>query len=612
MSQFIVPLNALFIAAAVLVALLVIGLILARMYRRASKEISFVRTGFGGQKVIMNGGALVFPVLHETIPVNMNTLRLEVKRQDDQALITRDRMRVDVAVEFYVRVQPTEEAIANAAQTLGQRTMNPQALKELVEGKFVDALRSVAAEMAMEELHEQRASFVQKVQAAVSEDLLKNGLELETASLTGLDQTRLEFLNPQNAFDAEGLTRLTEQIETRKKQRNEIEQDTLVAIQQKNLEAERKKLEIAREQEYARLSQVRELEIRRAEQTAEITREQAAKDQEAKQAQIAAKRHVDLSQIDAQLAVDQQKIDTQRSVREREIAMNLALETAEVERKKTVELTEQERAIAIAEKSRAQSEAQAEADRARAHAVQAEETVVTVREKERAERARTIELLKASEEAQRDAIEITVAAEAQKKAAEDQAAALRTQAQAEADKVRISAQGDAEAERLRADAAQRRYEVDADGRRRMHEADNVLSAEQIAMHVRVRLLEALPGIIRESVKPLEQIDGIKIVQVEGLGGGRGADGAGPGAGGGDRNLADQVVASALRYRAHAPLIDSLLGEVGLGGRDTSALAAALSQAAVPPPQGDVAAPAAGAPAPELARAAAAAAVAKEG
>ena len=130
--------------------LLAIGMILMRLYRRTTKEISFVRTGFGGQRVIMNGGALVFPVLHEVITVNMNTLRLAVNRANDQALITRDRMRVDVVAEFYVRVQPTEDSIANAAQTLGPRTTQPDRLKELIEGKFVDALRSVAAEMSME------------------------------------------------------------------------------------------------------------------------------------------------------------------------------------------------------------------------------------------------------------------------------------------------------------------------------------------------------------------------------------------------------------------------------------------------------------------------------
>ena len=230
--------SGLMIAIIIFVAFVAMILILARLFKRASKEVSFVRTGMGGQKVIMNGGALVYPVLHEIIPVNMNTLRLEVRRSDDQALITKDRMRVDVQAEFYVRVQPTAESIANAAQTLGQRTMRPDSLKELVEGKFVDALRAVAAEMAMEELHEQRVDFVQKVQAAVSEDILKNGLELESVSLTGLDQTNKDFFNPNNAFDAEGLTKLTQEIEERRKKRNDIEQETEVLIRRKNLEAE--------------------------------------------------------------------------------------------------------------------------------------------------------------------------------------------------------------------------------------------------------------------------------------------------------------------------------------------------------------------------------------
>src|SRR5215470_19755899 len=76
-----------------------------RLYRRSSKETSFVRTGLGGQKVVVNGGAFVLPIIHDVIPVNMNTLRLEVRRGRESAIITRDRMRVDVIGEFYVRVQ---------------------------------------------------------------------------------------------------------------------------------------------------------------------------------------------------------------------------------------------------------------------------------------------------------------------------------------------------------------------------------------------------------------------------------------------------------------------------------------------------------------------------
>ena len=88
------------IAGVILVALFVLGLILTRLYRRASKEVSFVRTGFGGEKVIMNGGAMVLPVLHEIIPVNMNTLRLEVRRAAAQAVVNPHPVRGGVMAEI--------------------------------------------------------------------------------------------------------------------------------------------------------------------------------------------------------------------------------------------------------------------------------------------------------------------------------------------------------------------------------------------------------------------------------------------------------------------------------------------------------------------------------
>src|SRR5918999_1700899 len=174
-GQFILAL----IGVALIVAIVV--WLLNWLYLRSSKERAFVRTGLGGQKVVMNGGALVLPIVHEVIPVNMNTLRLEVSRGRERALITKDRMRVDVTSEFYVRVQAEAGAIASAAQTLGQRTMQPDMLKELVEGKFVDALRTVAAEMTKEEMHEKRGEYVMRVRAVVAADLLQNGLELEAA-----------------------------------------------------------------------------------------------------------------------------------------------------------------------------------------------------------------------------------------------------------------------------------------------------------------------------------------------------------------------------------------------------------------------------------------------
>lgn len=564
-----------------LVALLILGLIFARLYKRASKETAFVRTGFGGEKVVMNGGALVLPVLHETISVNMNTLRLAVQRSNEQALITKDRMRVDVLAEFYVRVQPSADAIASAAQTLGLRTMNPVELKELVEGKFVDALRSVAAELTMTELHEQRTHFVQKVQQVSSEDLLKNGLELETVSLTGLDQTAMEHFNPSNAFDAEGLTRLTQEIELRKKLRNDIEQDTQVQIRVKNLEAQRRTLEISRDEEYAQLEQEREIANRRAEQSADVARQEAEKAREAEGAKITSQQQIQQARIEADRLVAQQRIAMEQEVAEREISKARAVEVQDIEKAKAIELSEQDRNIAVAEKSRAESEAKAEADRALALAVQAEEQVKTVRDREAADRQKIIELIEAAKEAEREAIAIRVAAEAEKIAASDQAEAQREQARGQADKTRIQAEGQAEAIRVEAEAARVRYEVDAAGQHALNTAANLLSPEQIAMQIRLKLLENLDRIIAESVKPMENIDSIKIVQVEGLNGGAATAGAG-GEGGGSSNLSDQVVSSALRYRAQAPLVDQLLAEVGLSGGDLNGLTGALRGAAEAP------------------------------
>ena len=519
-----------------LLLLIVLGVVLARLYKRASKEIGFVRTGFGGEKVVMNGGALVLPIFHETMPVNMNTVRLAVERKNSDALITLDRLRIDVKAEFYVRVKPDAQSIATAAQTLGARTMNPEALKELVEGKFVDALRSVAAGMTMNQLHEQRSEFVQKVQQVSSVDLAMNGLELESVSLTGLDQTSIEHFNANNAFDAEGLTKLTEQIELRKKSRNDIEQETRVQIETKNLEAERQSLLISRDTEFARLEQEREVEMRRAVQAAEVAREQSLRQQEADQARIEAKKLVDSQQIEADRAVQQARIAQEQAL----------------------ELARQEQQIAVQNKSREESQAKAQADEARAKAVAAEEQVQTSRQTEIAERTKRIELIDAAREAERAAIQVRVEAEAEKQAAADRAEALR-----------LAAEGEAEAAKLRAEADRVRFEVEAAGQRAVNEAANILSSDQMSLQTKMALLKVLPDLVREAAKPMEAIDSIRIVQVDGITGSHG-DGATV-IGGGEQNLANAAVSAALRYRAQAPVIDGLMKELGLDGSSLDSL-----------------------------------------
>ena len=531
------------IAIIVLLAIVVavVVYLLHWLYRHSSKDLSFVRTGWGGEKVVMGGGAFVLPIVHDVAEVSMNTLRIEVRRAGDKSLITKNRMRIEVIVEFFVRVIPTPQSVAAAARTLGTRTLDPEKLRELVQGRFVDAMGATAANMTMEEIHESRSAYVRGVRELVAHTMTENGLELEAVSLTSVDQADMKQFNPSNAFDAEGLTRLTEEIETRKKKRNDIEKDTQIAIRAKNLESEKLGLAIDQESEYARMAQEREIAMRRAQQRAEIAREKTDRDHDIEAAQIRVKEEIEKSRIKQERAVESEQL-----LREQD------LQTLEIKRRRALELEEQERVIAVAQKSRAQSEAQTAAEVARAETVEATERVNTVRDTAIAERRKLIDLVEASQHAERDAIKLTTGAAAELRAAGD-----RAQAQVAA-----------------AEAAKVRYEIDAEGRRKLNEAENMRSEASRRSALQEDLIRSLPSIIRESVKPMEKIDSIKILQVDGLPGLSGAvaqgqgdgAGAGDGSGGGGKragSLADQAVNSALRYRAQVPFVDGLLREIGM-------------------------------------------------
>ncbi|MBB1425756.1 flotillin family protein [Shewanella frigidimarina] len=527
----------LLIAGIAVLGLIIIGLIFAKLYKRASKEMAFVRTGFGGEKIIKDGGAIVLPVLHETISVNMNTLRIEVEKNQKDALITKDRMRVDVKADFYLRVAPNAEGISMAAQTLGTRTNRVEELKKLMESKFVDVLRTVAAEMTMTEMHEQRADFVQRVQNNVANDLEKNGLELESVSLTGFDQTDLQFFNENNAFDAEGRARLAKIIEEKRKETNDIQQENRIKIEQRNLEAEKESLEIEKSEEEARLAQQQSLEFKRADQKAEIIKQKENKAREEREAEIAKER-----------AIETAEIEKTKDIETREIEKYKSIEQSRIQQQRDIEVSEQDKRIAVAAKSEEESAARARAAEAEKTKVEKEEAVITARQTAEANRRKDIEVIDARKEAEREAVGVTVRAESEKVAAEDRASAILIEARASAD-----------AKMLKASADEKIYAVEAAGKRAQYEAENVLSNEQIALQRSLAILKALPDIIAQAVKPLEKIEGIKILQGYGTGN-QMSNGEGNQSQGG---IAEQVTTAALNYRANAPVVDAMLRELGL-------------------------------------------------
>lgn len=505
------------VVGAVVVGLIIIGLMLTKLYRRASKEQAFVRTGLGGELVVKDGGALILPVFHDTTPINMKTLRLMVERRDTDALITKDSLRVDVKAEFYVKVKPDTESIAMAAQTLGQSTLDTGKLATLIEGKFVDALRSVAASMDMQDLHEKRSDFVQQVQNTVAEDLTKNGLELESVSLTGLDQTDIKHLNPENAFDAVGLAKLKAITEARRKERNDIEATTRVAIEQKNLDAEKQSLAITQEQEQARLEQERVIGTQRAEQEAALAKERADR-----------KRESDIATIEAEQATAQSKVEREQ-----------ATEAARITAKQALQIAEQTAAIAISEKSQAESEARAAADRARAEAVTAAQEVITAEATAKAEREKAVAIVAATQSAEQEAVKIRVKAQADREAAENQAAARQTLLEVEA----------------------REYEVKAEGERALVEAKNVTDPRIIDAGLRSEMIKALPSIIEAQYKAIDKVGDIRILSAPGGMGGFGG-GITEGGMGSTGNVPGDLAQALTAMRLQNPMIDAFTQTMG--------------------------------------------------
>ncbi|OAF11979.1 flotillin family protein [Bradyrhizobium neotropicale] len=546
--------------------IVVLGIVFTVLYKRSTRDEAFVRTGLGGKKVVLDGGAMILPIFHSYASVNLKTLRLTVERKERESLITKDRLRVDIVAEFYVRVRPDEESIALASQTLGALTNDAEALRSQVEAKFVDGLRSVAATMTILELQEKRSDFVKHVQSTVESDVKSNGLELESVSLTKLDQTDVKFFNPENFFDAEGLTQLKTITETRRRDRNAIVRDNEVAIAQKDLEARQQTLGIERTKKEAELSQERDIanktastraEVATATQTARLTEENARidTDRAVAEKEAGAKQVKETAVIESDLAINKRKTDAQREI----------------------QIATQENEIQIASKSKQTSEAVAEAKAAEALAVSAEEKVVTARAVEVADRARLTQVLAARTEAERKSTELIVAAEAEKRAALDRAEATKTLATAEAESNKIKAVG-----------VRNIGEAEAAVITLKNEAQNKLGNNVIDFELAKKRIETMPSALAEMVRPIGNLKDVRILHTGGAFGGSGN-------GAGNAGFGEGLAGELLKVHALRPMIDEILRQSGfapgedpvkalVGAVTGKSNGAAVTPAAVPAPE----------------------------
>ena len=620
------------IAAIILVALgiAIIVYLLHWLYRRSSKEVSFVRTGMLGEKVVISGGAFVLPIIHNITQVGMRTLSLSIERSGEKSLITKDRMRAELVTEFFTKVPPEEKAVSTAAQTLGNRTLDPEHLKEVVAGRFADALGEVAAKMTLDEIQENRGQFVKEVAKIANESIGHTGLALETVSMISLDQAPIETFNPANTFDSQGLTQLTEQIESRKKKRNDITQDTKISIENKNLETIQKELEIKKNEEFSKYQQEREIAIQKATERTATIKEKAEKEREAEEAEISNQEQIEVAKISQNQVIEVEKKLTEtrlveeiekRRKEQNELEKNSAFEIrqkdleievkileldkeseyARLEKQRNVDIKRaQEKATIIKEQSERQRDSEesqiiSEQQIKNAKIEQQKNIDSHKIESERVVRLLDIEKVKrlSIEEHQKNLEIINKSKQVLKsKAEEENSRGKAIEAEERANSARyvekaqgikkvdvITAASKAEQERHSTMAAKLRYEIDAAGKESLNAAENIRSDASRRSALRLKLADKIESIIRESVKPMANINDIKIIDVNGLPGFSGTSESSGGGGTGESvstksgarsgNLADNVVSSALRYRAHQPFLDGLLKEIGMAPGEVS-------------------------------------------
>ncbi len=514
----------------VVVAILVV--VAAWLYERASREVSLVRTGLGGRKVVLDGGVIVLPYFHKVSRVNMQTMRLEVHRHGEQALITKDRLRVDVGVEFYVSVEPTEDSIARASQTLGGRTFDADKLRDLIEGKLVDTLRSVAAQQTMDELHEGRGAFVKEVKAALTEEIRRNGLELESVSLTALDQTPFTALDENNAFNAVGMRKLAEVIANSKKERATIDADAEVSVRRSAMEAAKRTLQIDLEEQEAQIQQVKTLESLRAVQLAEIA----------------------ASKAESEIAANAAKIEMEKSIRASDIRRSEEISKAEIAQKLAVQTAEQQRNITLRKQSMDEAKAEAAASGARAEAVKAAEDVETAKAIAAAERGRSLDIIAAERESEVHGLR-------KRHAADAEAVTMVTLANARLK----AANAESDAEKIRLSAMAEELALKAENARAMNEAENAMSPEIVDLTRDKARLEALPKIVEQMVRPAEKIDSIKIHHITGGALDRGSSGGGERSG--DKPPVNQALDSIMDMAVQLPALRKIGEDLGVSFED---------------------------------------------
>lgn len=426
---------------------------LIKMYRKVDQGQALIRNGWGGTKVSFSG-QIVVPVLHKFEIMELSVKRIEIERAGADGLICKDNLRADIKVAFFVRVNKTEKDVQSVAESLGvARASDKQAMVELFDAKFSEALKTVGKKFEFVELYAERASFKEQIIDQIGKDL--NGYHLEDCAIDYLEQTDIANLQANNILDAEGIKKITELTARQIVLANQIDREREKTIKQQNVEAEEAILEMDRQLAESQERQKREISAIQARETAEATKVQQEERRKAESARI---------QTEEELMVQEQNKQRQIIVAEKNKQRTEAIETERIEKDRHLEQVERERVTELAsiEKERALEVERKNIQDVIRERVAVEKTVV-----EEEENIKDTKVLAEAERTRKAAV-----IEAQKEAEQ-----LRVKEVTQAQARKESAELEAQQKIIEAEASQKASDKNAEARKRLAEA---LSKEEAA------------------------------------------------------------------------------------------------------------------------------------
>ena len=394
-------------------------------------------------------GAMVLPVIHKKEIMKISVITLEIDRRGKDGLICRDNLRADINVAFYLRVNETAQDVLKVAKAVGvERASNKEAVNELFNAKFSEALKTVGKKMDFLELFENRIQFRDRIIEVIGEDL--NGYVLEDVAIDYLEQTPKSALDPYNILDAEGIRRITEVTATQNVETNRLERDEELEIKRKNVTTREAMLELERQQSDAEAKQKREVESIRAREEAETQKVREEERQKSESARITAEESIAIAEENKQRQVEIAGKNRERAVAIEHEKVEKARQLEIVNREREVELQTIEKEKALEEERKIIANTISERIAVEKKVAEEEERIKDVRTISEAERLKQVKVLDAEANAQEDLVTHVKKAEAEELMANHRAKEINVIAQAKLE----AAAKQAEAQIKRAEGTQ--------------------------------------------------------------------------------------------------------------------------------------------------------------